>query len=117
MSYVVSPQNENDFAFIEDLTLDVSLTRVALRFEINDKSLISSLKVNGEDVYKFGNYFAFDCDYNEMATITVTAAEGDYTIEFLVNDMPASSSDGTLTVNAKGDANNMMYIKINITAA
>ena len=117
MSYVVSPQNENDFAFIEDLTLDVSLTRVALRFEINDKSLISSLKVNGEDVYKFGQYFAFDCDYNEMATITVTAAEGDYTIEFLVNDMPASSSDGTLTVNAKGDANNMMYIKINITAA
>lgn len=117
MSYVVSPQNENDFAFIEDLTLDVSLTRVALRFEINDKSLISSLKVNGEDVYKFGNYFAFDCDYNEMATITVTAAEGDYTIEFLVNDMPASSSDGNLTVNAKGDANNMMYIKINITAA
>lgn len=117
MSYVVSPQNENDFAFIEDLTLDVSLTRVALRFEINDKTLISSLKVNGEDVYKFGNYFAFDCDYNEMATITVTAAEGDYTIEFLVNDMPASSSDGTLTVNAKGDANNMMYIKINITAA
>ena len=117
MSYVVSPQNKNDFAFIEDLTLDVSLTRVALRFEINDKSLISSLKVNGEDVYKFGNYFAFDCDYNEMATITVTAAEGDYTIEFLVNDMPASSSDGTLTVNAKGDANNMMYIKINITAA
>lgn len=117
MSYVVSPQNENDFAFIEDLTLDVSLTRVALRFEINDKSLISSLKVNGEDVYKFGQYFAFDCDYNEMATITVTAAEGDYTIEFLVNDMPASSSDGTLTVDAKGDANNMMYIKINITAA
>lgn len=114
MSYTILPLETDDFQYITKLTLNQSLTKVALKFVVNDKANLSSLTVNDSNVYKFGNYFAFDIDYGSEAIIKVEAKE-DFNIQILVNGEEVGES-GIATLTAKGDENFIMEITINIVA-
>lgn len=114
MSYTILPLETDDFQYITKLTLNQSLTKVALKFVVNDKVNLSSLTVNDSNVYKFGNYFAFDIDYGSEAIIKVEAKEG-FNIQILVNGEEVGES-GIATLTAKGDENFIMEITINIVA-
>ena len=117
LTYNITPKVNNDFKYIEKLTLVETLTKVALKFEVNDKSLLSTLKVNNENVYKFGQYFVYDCNYNEQAVISLSLidSEEQYNIEVLVNGEPISAIEGNYSITVKGDENYIMNIIINIT--
>ena len=117
LTYNITPKVNNDFKYIEKLTLVETLTKVALKFEVNDKSLLSTLKVNNENVYKFGQYFVYDCNYNEQAVISLSLidSEEQYDIEVLVNGEPISAIEGNYSITVKGDENYIMNIIINIT--
>lgn len=117
LTYNITPKVNNDFKYIEKLTLVETLTKVALKFEVNDKSLLSTLKVNNENVYKFGQYFVYDCNYNEQAVISLSLidSEEQYNIKVLVNGEPISAIEGNYSITVKGDENYIMNIIINIT--
>lgn len=117
LTYNITPKVNNDFKYIEKLTLVETLTKVALKFEVNDKSLLSTLKVNNENVYKFGQYFVYDCNYNEQAVISLSLidSEEQYNIEVLVNGELISAIEGNYSITVKGDENYIMNIIINIT--
>ena len=114
MSYTILPLETDDFQYITKLTLNQSLTKVALKFVVNDKANLSSLTVNDSNVYKFGENFAFDIDYGSEAIIKVEAKEG-FNIQILVNGEEVGES-GIATLTAKGDENFIMEITINIVA-
>ena len=114
LTYNITPKVNNDFKYIEKLTLVETLTKVALKFVVNDKANLSSLTVNDSNVYKFGENFAFDIDYGSEAIIKVEAKEG-FNIQILVNGEEVGES-GIATLTAKGDENFIMEITINIVA-
>ncbi len=119
MSYDVKPKNQDDFQYLTQISLVESYKKVAVKLDISDISLLSLLSVNGQTPIEFGEYFVSSFDYKQEVKLNVALNQDvaqNYDIKVFVGGEEVSISSEGYQFLAIGDINNILNVKIDITA-
>lgn len=117
MSNTISSDTANELHYLDSIVLNESLQKVAVKIDI-DTSLISNLTINGQKPVKYGDYLLIDADFGEELEFVITLLDDyqDYTISYSITSEPSQVEGNSFKINAISQANNIMLIKISITA-
>lgn len=117
MSNTISSDIANELHYLDSIVLNESLQKVAVKIDI-DTSLISNLTINGQRPVKYGDYLLIDADFGEELEFVITLLDDyqDYNISYSIASEPSQVEGNSFKINAISQANNIMLIKISITA-